>query len=105
MLVVSISRQAKIDLDNIVIGLLDWDKIVLTVDEVKQYVDDIVEIAYSLEKINVRFKATYNDHLKYGEFAHTYKRNNSTVWYIIYDIDENGNIFINKIISNYMTVS
>jgi len=41
---VFITEQAKIDLDNIVIGLLEWDKIELTVDEVMQYVDDIVTI-------------------------------------------------------------
>jgi len=33
---VFISRQAKIDLDNIVIGLLEWEKIELTISEVMQ---------------------------------------------------------------------
>ena len=105
MNVVSISRKARIDLDNIVIGLLDWEKVMLTIDEVKQYVDDIVEIAYSLDEKNVRFKATYNDHLKHGTYVYSYRRNAKTIWYIIYDIDEKDDIFINRIISNYMTVS
>ena len=102
---VFISRKAKIDLDNIVIGLLDWEKVILTVDEVNQYVDDIVEIAYSLDEKIVRFKATYNDHLKHGAYVYPYRRNAKTIWYIIYDIDNKGDIFINRIISNYMTVS
>jgi hypothetical protein len=43
---VFISRQAKTDLEHIVTGLLEWEKVVLTVDEVMRYVDDIVDICY-----------------------------------------------------------
>jgi len=41
---VFINRQAIIDLDNIVTGLLEWEKVELTVPEVMQYVDDISDI-------------------------------------------------------------
>jgi hypothetical protein len=34
---VFINKQAKTDLDNIVIGLLEWEKVILTVPEVMQY--------------------------------------------------------------------
>jgi len=100
---VFISRQAKVDLDNIVIGLLKWDKIELTVDEVMRYVDDIVDICYQLGSTVYHHKATYNDHLKHGAYSYPYKRNKQTTWYIIYDINMKNNILVNKIINNYMT--
>ena len=102
---VFISRQAKIDLDNIVIGLLEWHKIELTVDEVMQYVDDIVSICYQLDSCVHHHKATYDNHLKYGVYSYPYKRNKHTTWYIIYDINKQNSILVNKIISNYKTIS
>ena len=102
---VYISIQAKIDLDNIVINLLEWEKIVLSVSEVLQYVDDIVDICYKLELLIYHQKAKYNEHLIYGKYSYPYKRNKNTTWYIIYDIDKFNNIFIRKIISNYLTIS
>ncbi|MDR3235299.1 MAG: hypothetical protein LBT48_01030 [Prevotellaceae bacterium] len=102
---VFISRQAKLDLDNIVIGLLEWDKISLTIPEVMQYVDDIVDICYQLHTLHYHHKATYNEHVTYGAYSYLYKRTRNTIWYIIYDIDAMDNIFVNKIISNYMTRS
>ena len=102
---VFINKQAKVDLDNIVIGLLEWGKVELTVPEVIQYVDDIVEICYSLDVSIYHHRAKYKDHLKYGAYSYPYKRNNTTTWYIIYDLDAFGNIFVNKIISNHLTIS
>jgi len=41
---------------------------------------------------------------QYGKYVHRYKRNRRTLWYFIYDkIGEN--VFINKIISNYVTIN
>ena len=102
---VFISRQAKIDLDNIVIGLLEWEKIELTVAEVMQYVEDITTICYRLDFLSRHYKATYNDHLKHGAYSYPYKRNKQTTWYIIYDINTKNNILVNKIISNYQTLA
>ena len=102
---VFISNQAKIDLDNIVIGLLEWNKIELTVDEVMQYVDDIVAICYQLDSCVYHHKATYDDHLEYGTYTCLYKRNKQTIWYIIYDFNKQNDVLVNRIISNYMTVS
>jgi len=102
---VSINKQAKIDLDNLVTGLLEWDKIELTVNEVMQYVDDIVEICYKLDTVAYHRKAIYKEHLKHGAYSYPYKRNKRTTWYIIYDINWQNNIFVNKIISNHRTVS
>jgi len=102
---VFVSQQAKIDLDNIIIGLLEWKKIELTVLEVMQYVDDISDICYNLDNFSYHHPAKYKEHLKYGEFSYSYKRNRNTTWYIIYDIDLYNHIYVNKIISNYITIS
>jgi hypothetical protein len=102
---VFVNRQAKIDLDNIVIGLLEWDKIELTVNEVMQYVDDISDICYKLVNLSYHHPAKYKEHLKYGKYSHSYKRNKNTTWYIIYDIDLYNCIYVNKITSNYLTIS
>jgi len=102
---VFIKRQAKIDLDNIVVGLLEWKKITLSVAEVMKYVDDIADICNQLESSVYHCHAKYKEHLKYGKYSYPYKRNKNTTWYIIYDIDSNNNVFVNKIISNYLTVS
>ena len=102
---VFINRQAKIDLNNIVIGLLEWDKITLSVSEVMQYVDDIADICYRLDNYVYHQLAKYKEHMKYGKYSYPYKRNKNTTWYIIYDMDSNNNVFINKIISNHLTVS
>ena len=102
---VFINRQASIDLDNIVIGLLEWNKVILTVPEVMKYVDDIVNICYQLDGLIRHSKAKYKDHLKYGTYSYPYKRNKNTTWYLIYNIDSFGNIFVNKIMSNYLTIS
>jgi hypothetical protein len=102
---VFINRQAKIDLDNIIMGLLKWEKINLTVQEVMQYVDDIVNICYQLDSSIYHHPAKYSGHLQHGTYAHSYKRNKSTTWYLIYDIDSLNNVYINKIISNYLTIS
>jgi hypothetical protein len=102
---VFVSRQVKIDLDNIIIGLLEWDKIELTVPEVMQYVDDISDICYKLGNSSYHHPAQYKEHLKYGKYSHSYKRNKNTTWYIIYDIDLYNHIYVNKIISNYLTIS
>jgi hypothetical protein len=100
---VFINKQAKVDLDNIVIGLLEWNKISLTISEVMQYVDDIVDICYLLDTAIYHHKAKYITHLKYGAYAYPYKRNKNTTWYIIYNIDSFGNLFVNKIINNHLT--
>ena len=101
---VFINRQAKVDLDYIVAGLLEWDKIELTVPEVMQYVDDIADVCYELDSLAYHHYAKYENHLKYGAYSYPYKRNKNTTWYIIYNIDSRNNVYVNKIISNYQTI-
>jgi capsid portal protein len=97
------SEQADRDLDNILNGLLYWQKIQLSFDFCYQYVVDIVDVSNSLDKKTFHFNTVYEDHCKYGSSVHSYKRNNNTTWYIIYDTDKFGNAYINKITNNYLT--
>ena len=83
--------------------MLSWDKVTLTVDEVMQYVDDIVDICCQLDALMHHHKATYDDHLKYGQYAYPYKRSKQTTWNIVYAKDSNNKILVNKIVSNHMT--
>ncbi|MDD6356759.1 MAG: hypothetical protein PUG15_01520, partial [Bacteroidales bacterium] len=57
-----------------------------------------------IENSIFREKSKFDRHKQYGEYIHTYKANAHTQWYIIYDIDEDGEVVINKIINNHMTV-
>jgi len=102
---VYINDTALEDLNRILEGLMMWKKHPLNPEHAENYVDDIAEFCYTLDLLPFHFKATYQVHIQYGEYAYRYKRSNTTTWYIIYNIDEKGDIFINKIISNYMTVS
>jgi len=99
------SKQATDDLDEILKGLLMWRKHSLTREFCVNYISDIVDICDNLSTKRLHFNASYEIHKRYGKKVHKYFRNKSTTWYIIYDIDPNNNIFINKIISNYVTVS
>jgi len=97
------------DIEQIFIGLLEWhtkdnQQLLMTFDEVWNYRNDLFNVGNSLNTLSYNTKAQYEMHKKYGQYVYRYDRNQRTQWYFIYDkIDED--IFINKIISNYLTVS
>ena len=97
------SEQAETDLDDIVVGMLEWEKHDLTFEHIMSYRYDLKRACDALEMKHYHFPAEYPQHLEYGKYVLAYKRNPRTTWYIIYDIDEKGDIYINKIISNYLT--
>ena len=99
------SIQADNDLDEILEGLLTWRKHTLTREFCLGYISDLIDVCDSLDTKTIHFNAVYETHKLYGEKVHKYARNKNTTWYIIYDIDLSNNVFINKIISNYLTVS
>ena len=101
---VLINPKARQDLEEIRIGLLYWEKIKLSKKFIHSYMNDIIDECYSLDKKLVHFNAHYETHKQFGSKVHTYKRNANTIWYIIYN-KTGENIYIEKIISNYMTVS
>ncbi|GHT11517.1 hypothetical protein AGMMS4956_04650 [Bacteroidia bacterium] len=91
------------DLEQIRIGLLKWSKITLTEEFVAGYVESIKNVCDSLDAKSYHANTIYAIHKQYGTKVHTYKRNQRTVWYIIYDVDMYKNIYVHKIISNYQT--
>ena len=99
------SKQADSDLDNILVGLLAWQKVALTREFCLSYVSDIIDICDSLDTKTIHVNAVYETHRCYGDKVHKYSRNRDTTWYIIYDIDSCNNLYINKIISNHLTIS
>jgi len=99
------SNQADSDLDNILEGLLIWQKHTLTREFCLSYVSDIIDVCNGLDTKTVHFIASYETHKRYGKKVHKYVRNKSTTWYIIYDTDTFNNVYINKIISNHLTIS
>ncbi|MDR1781280.1 MAG: hypothetical protein LBR50_11245 [Tannerella sp.] len=99
------SEQADNDLDNILDGLLHWEKFALTQDFCLDYVSSIIDVCDSLDSLSYHASATYETHKQYGDKVYAYLRNRSTTWYIIYNVDFAGNILVNKIISNHLTVS
>ena len=92
-------------MDEILEGLLTWRKHTLTREFCLSYISDLVDVCDSLDTKTIHFNTVYETHKLYGSKVHKYVRNRSTTWYIIYDTDLSNNVFINKIISNYLTVS
>jgi hypothetical protein len=101
---VSYSLQARKDLNDLMSGLLDWRKIILTEEFVMSYIDDIIDICDSLDTQLYHANTVYPLHKHYGSKVYKYKRNPNTTWYIIYNLDRYGNVFVRKIISNYLTI-
>lgn len=104
MAAVYLSRQAIDDLKNIFTALITWKKSPLELEHALRYVDDIEAKCFSLANKTYHLRTTFSTHKMYGDKVLTYRRNRTTVWYIIYNIDPSHNILITKIISNYMTV-
>ena len=99
------SIQAENDLDDLLEGLLTWKKHRLTREFCLSYFSNLVDVCDSLDTKTHHFSAVYETHKRYGEKVHKFVRNQNTTWYIIYDVDISNNVYINKIISNYLTVS
>jgi len=103
------NKLALDDIEQIFIGLLEWQtkdnqQPRMTFDEVWEYRNDLFNVGNKLDTLSHNIKAQYEVHKKYGEYVYCYDRNQRTQWYFIYDKVGND-IFINKIISNYLTVS
>lgn len=61
-----------------------------------EYVDKIISFIYTIP--TQKYKSTYNK--KFGAHYISYKANNNTTWYLIFDIQENK-YFINEITNNH----
>ena len=99
------SKQAEYDLDDILEGLLTWQKHLLTREFCMSYLSDIIDVCDSLDSKTFHFEALYETHKCYGKKVYKYPRNKNTIWYIVYDIDFHNNVYINKIMNNYLTIN
>ncbi len=99
------NQLANKDLNNIFIGLIIWKKHQLSIGHVLSYVADIEFECESLDKKIIHDISYYSIHKKFGEYVHRYKRNQHTTWYIIYNVDVLGNVWIERIINNHLTIS
>lgn len=97
------NRQAVLDLEQIFEGLLVWEKHPLEIEHARKYRDDIIDVCRRLDTQSHHFNCKYPQHKLYGAKFTRYRRNKSTVWYIIYNISSLGDVFIEKILSNYET--
>ena len=98
------SRSATADFKKILLGLITWKKHQITYEHALSYVDDIHSICESLANKTTHQQTFFELHKRYGEYVYAYKRNKSTTWYIIYEVTAANEIYIEKIISNYLTV-
>jgi hypothetical protein len=101
---VYISLQAVEDLNKIFTGLINWKKGALEIDHALQYVNDIEKQCYSIGHKTYHSKVKHPTHKLFGDKVFVYRRNPGTDWFIVYNIDQANNIFITKIISNYLTI-
>jgi len=93
------------DYSNILYGLLTWTKNPLEPEHAKLYMRDIEKICRSLDSLLFHQRTTYEIHKQHGDYVHKYKRNYNTCWYIIYNKDLFDNVFIERIMNNYLTIS
>jgi hypothetical protein len=76
----------------------------LTYEEAIDYRDNIVAFALALPDRAIHTDCIYEIHKMYGEKAARYNRNKNTQYYIIYNIDIIGDIFIERIMTNHITI-
>jgi len=97
------SSQAINDLTNILLGLRKWVKHYISDEHALSYVDDISDVCDLIDSKVFHFNAQFPEHKRFGDKAHTYRRNKQTIWYIIYNLDPHGNVYIQRIFSNHIT--
>jgi len=97
------SEQFSEDLESLLYGLVTWEKHPLSFEHAQLYVEDIINIVDTLDTKTFHRNAVYAIHRRYGSKIFACNRNKQTTWYIIYNLDIHGNVYINKIISNHLT--
>ncbi len=98
------SEQSVQDIDDFVVGLLKWQKFELSVEFVQEYRNIIISNCISLDTKSFHFNTRFTFHRQFGQKVHTYRRNKQTVWYIIYNLDVHGNVYIQRLLSNHNTI-
>jgi len=88
------------DLTDILYGLRNWTKHDISNEHAISYFDDIADSCDSLDLKSFHFDTKYSLHKRFGEKVHTYRWSKQTNWYIIYNLDQHGNVYIQSIMSN-----
>lgn len=91
------------NLSEILIGLITWPKHPLSVDHAEKYVTEIRIVCDALDSKIFHFNTQFTLHKSYGNKVHTYRKSKQTSWYIIYNLDRHGNVYIQRILSNHTT--
>jgi hypothetical protein len=98
------NQIAEQDLIDILYGLITWEKHILSDEHCERYVDEIADVIDTICKKTFHRKCVLESHLKYGTKVFTYRRNKNTVWYFIYNWDNDNRIaYLNKIMNNHIT--
>jgi plasmid stabilization system protein ParE len=97
------SKEALADLNSLIIGLVNWNKHFISLEHAQRYYEDIRHVCDNLSRQTYHFDAKYKLHKEYGTKVYSYRRSSATTWYIIYNIDENDDIYIEKILNNHLT--
>ena len=98
------STTATADFKLILLGLITWKKHQLSYEHALSYVDNIHAVCESLPKKTKHQLTSFEVHKEFGKYVHAYNRNKSTTWYIIYNVTATNDFWIEKIISNHLTV-
>jgi hypothetical protein len=100
------SDRANNDLDEILQGMLNWEKMTLTFEHISNYISDIIDVCDKLDQTNYHTNSKYQIHKQFGNKVYKYRRNRNTTWYILYDYNKQNNIvYIKHIISNHTTIA
>jgi plasmid stabilization system protein ParE len=100
------SEVARQDLKKIIFGLTTWRKHPLGYEHAARYVDELSDKIDMICKMIYHPDAIYDMHKFFGDKVYTYKRNQNTCWYAIYDWNEYDRVaYVQKILNNYLTVS
>lgn len=98
------SDRVNNDLDNILYGMLEWEKFTLTFEHISNYISDIISVCDKLDQTSYHANTKYKIHKQFGSKVYKYRRNKNTTWYIIYDYSKQHNlVYINHITSNHTT--
>jgi mRNA-degrading endonuclease YafQ of YafQ-DinJ toxin-antitoxin module len=100
---VYLKKRAENDLLRLLVRLAKWEKHPHTFAEAKAYVLDIADKCYELENLLYHRKTTFLTHIKFGKYVYRYDKHTNIQWYLIYNIDKQDNIIVQKIMSNNST--
>ncbi|MDR3329429.1 MAG: hypothetical protein LBS63_04910 [Prevotellaceae bacterium] len=103
---VTYSDTARQDLEDILYGLVTWEKHPLSFDHAKRYVSEIRAEADTVDQKRSHTPTVNMAHRLYGNYVHTYHRNRQTRWHVIYHWSASSCVaMVTKILNNFTTTA